>query len=370
MRLIATAAQLLTALQTVASAIEKRHTLPILANVLLDAQDGELTLTGTDMEIQIVTRADGITMSHPGRLTVPAQKLLAITKTLREVELLLEETKDTHSVKIISGRSRFTLATLPAVNYPDFSANAAKSQITIKADTLKQALSKTAVCMANNDVRHYLNGLSLRVDGQNLTLAASDGHRLAVYAVMLSKTLAEPVAIIIPRKAVHEIIRLIADDEDDITLSLSDNTLQMHSGNTTFQAKLIDGKYPDFSRQINQDYRPALLADRQGLRDAVQRVALTADPKYRGILLDIDKNYLTLTSRNHEADSGEDGIAINNPGEPVKIGLNAHYLLDLLAALDDDQIRISVASNDGAVLLDETSPARYRYLVMPIRLCP
>ncbi|TAL46778.1 MAG: DNA polymerase III subunit beta, partial [Methylovulum sp.] len=246
MKFIINREEILTPLQQIVSVIEKRQTMPILANVLMMIDNDQLVLTGTDLEIQIIAKIN-ITTTTAGSITVPARKFLDICRLLPTgAEIKFEQQDD--KVKILSNRSRFSLSCLPAENYPEFAESGFDNQFFINAGKFKKALDKTIFCMANQDVRYYLNGLLLNISNSKLKLVASDGHRLSIYEDQLDQATGFEARIILPRKGVLELTRLLDDPEADIKVEFSSNNIRIFIKNLIFSAKLVDSKYPDFSK--------------------------------------------------------------------------------------------------------------------------
>lgn len=357
---------ILTPLQQIVSVIEKRQTMPILSNVLMVIEADQLILTGTDLEIQIVAKIN-IEAATPGAITVPARKFLDICRLLPSgAEIKFEQQQD--KVKILSNRSRFSLTCLPADNYPEFSESTLENQFFINAGKFKKALDKTVFCMANQDVRYYLNGLLLHLSNTKLKLVASDGHRLAIHEDSLDQASGIEARIILPRKGIIELARLLDDPEAELRVKFSGNNIKIYIKNLIFSAKLVDSKYPDFGKVFQQDFFNPIPIQKQRLKEALTRVAILANEKYKGITLDIHPDSLKISTHNPEHDEAEEELAIEYPGEPLSISFNAQYLLDAVSNLDSELAVITIASNASSCFINEPDEQAYKFIVMPMRL--
>ncbi|WP_150046057.1 MULTISPECIES: DNA polymerase III subunit beta [Methylomonas] len=368
MKFITNRDQLLVVLQRIVNVIEKRQTMPILSNVLIQLKDNRLFLTGTDTEIQIISSLVVNDDNDEGEITVPARKFLDICRLLPVgAEIKFEQQDD--KVKVTSGRSRFLLNTLPADSYPEFNEPEADYQLAIKGGKFKKGLDKTLFCMANQDVRYYLNGLLLHISNSKLKLVASDGHRLALFEDDLEAATGYEARIILPRKAVHEISRLIDDEDIDLKIEFSSQHIKIFYEQMIFSSKLIDAKFPDFSKVFQQSMNVPISIPKQALRDALVRVAILANEKYKGITFDIIDRILKLSTHNPEHDEAEEEISIDYEGQAINISFNAQYLLDAVSNLDSESILITIAANLSSCFIDdEDVNAGYRYIVMPMRL--
>jgi DNA polymerase-3 subunit beta len=383
MKFIINREEILLPLQQIVSVIEKRQTMPILSNVLLVIEDDQLTLTGTDLEIQIIARIN-IATAAPGSITVPARKFLDICRLLpsgAEIKFELQEDTARDSgyaasqsgtgaakVKIASGRSRFSLSCLPADNYPEFAESELENHLFINAGKFKKALDKTVFCMANQDVRYYLNGLLLNVSNSKLKLVASDGHRLSIYEDNLDQPTGFESRIILPRKGVLELSRLLDDPEAELKVEFSSNNIRVFIKNLIFSAKLVDSKYPDFGKVFQQEFFNQIHIQKQILKEALTRVAILANEKFKGVTFDISSDSLKMSTHNPEHDEAEEELVIEYSGEPITIAFNAQYLLDAVSNLDSELAVLTIASNASSCFIDEPSDCGYKFIVMPMRL--
>lgn len=358
---------LLTSLQQIVSVIEKRQTIPILANVLIVIDNEQLILTGTDLEIQIIAKI-GIENAQSGSITVPARKFLDICRLLPVGSEINFELQQDDKVKITANRSKFSLSCLPAENYPDFAEADLENQFIINAGKFKKALDKTLFCMANQDVRYYLNGLLLHISNSQLKLVASDGHRLSIYEDQLEQPTGYEQRIILPRKGVLELNRLLDDPEADLKVEFSSNNIRISIKHLIFSAKLVDSKYPDFSKVFQQDFFHRIHIQKQLLKNALTRVAILSNEKFKGVTFDINKESLKLSTHNPDHDEAEEELMIEYDGEPLVISFNAQYLLDAISNLDSELAVLTIASNASSCFIDEPNEQLYKFIVMPMRL--
>jgi len=367
MKFIISRDQILLQLQQIVSVIEKRQTMPILSNVLLQVEEQQLIITGTDTEIQIVARLHLETIMAPGSITVPARKFLDICRLLPSSAEILFELVD-EKVKLLSGRSRFSLNTLPAEHYPEFNETEFEYQFLLNAGKFKKALDKTLFCMANQDVRYYLNGLLLNVSNSKLKLVASDGHRLSIYEDELEQPTGYEARIIIPRKAIQELSRLLDDPEAELNIQFSSNNIRIYYKDVVFSSKLIDAKFPDFSKAFNQVFLSPLLIQKQALKEALTRVAILANEKFKGVSIDISNEILKLSTHNPEHDEAEEELFIEYTGQPLSISFNSQYLLDAVSNLDSETALLTIAGNASSCFIEEPEKSLFKFIVMPIRM--
>jgi DNA polymerase-3 subunit beta len=358
---------LLTPLSQVIGVIEKRQTLPILSNVLLQLSGGQLEMTGTDLEVQLLARVH-VDSAEEGAITVPARKLLDIFRLLPErSEVTLEHIDDRLSIR--SGRSRFNLTTLPVENYPAFDSGSTDLEVTLPSDSLRSALDKTIFAMAQQDVRSYLNGLLIDLEGHTLRTVASDGHRLAVFQETLPSPFSANRQIIVPRKGIQELSRLLGDADDSLTIQISPNTIRVNLGQVTFSAKLIEGRYPDYQRVMPRELSRIYQADKEELKSALSRASLLTSEKQKSVSLEVDEaGLMILKAQNSEHEEAEERLMVDAQGGSVSVGFNAGYLLDAINHVDSEQVRLSFTDVANSCLVEDTTDPRFRYVVMPMRL--
>lgn len=365
MKLTAGREALLKPLQAVIGVVERRQTMPILANVLLVARNGEVSVTATDLEVELVAVAD-VDVDVPGEVTVPGRKLLDICRALPE-DAKIAISQSGEKLVIKSGRSKFSLTTLPAAEFPTVDDINAGKEITVAQVVLARLLEKTHFSMAQQDVRYYLNGLLLETGSQRLRAVATDGHRLALCQVELSDAKLTEQQVIVPRKGVLELQRLISG-EGELTIELGSNHIRIQLEGIRFTSKLIDGRFPEYERVIPQDTSNQLTADRGLFRGALQRTAILSNEKYRGIRLIIRNGSMVLQAHNPEQEEAEEELEINYSGEEIEIGFNVNYLVDALGAIGADEVSLSLVDSNSSCLLTEPGNDDCKYVVMPMRL--
>ena len=355
---------LLAALQSVIGVVERRQTMPILANLLLSADQGKLSVTATDLEVELVASA-AIKSNVDGRVTVPGRKLLDICRSLPDQSMLtLSQDGDKMTVK--AGKSRFVLATLPAADFPVIDELAQQQMLKLAQGDLRRLLDKTHFSMAQQDVRYYLNGMLLETDGKMLRTVATDGHRLALCEMDLPAK-SGTQQVIVPRKGVLELQRLLGS-EGDVEITIGSNHIRAQIGDVRFTSKLIDGRFPEYSRVIPSAPPKSVVADREVLRSALQRTSILANEKYRGIRLALKKNQMTLQAHNPEQEEAEEQVEVTYKGDELEVGFNVGYLLDALAAVDGNEVEIGVTDGNSSCLVRSPGATSARYVVMPMRL--
>ena len=361
---------LVRSLNLVAGVVERRQTLPILANVLLVLKEDWLSLTGTDLEVELVGRIQlAVAGEESGEVTVPARKLLDICKSLPEGSDIKFSAKE-NKVAVRSGSSRFTLSTLPAREFPNVENSIGTHQLTLKQGQLKRLIDRTGFAMAQQDVRYYLNGMLWELDTKQLRVVATDGHRLAMCTLKdkISVTGEGGVQMILPRKGVLELARLLVDDEAEIQINIGSNHIRATTGDFTFTSKLVDGKFPDYEKVVPRSPTNILKGSRQELRQAFTRTAILSNEKFRGVRLKLTANTLDIVANNPEQEEAEETVPVDYSGETLEIGFNVSYLLDVLGVLSGDQIKLSLADPNSSALLEESDEGDSLYVVMPMRL--
>ncbi len=358
--------QFLEPLQSVCGIVEKRHTLPILSNVLIEKNDGRLTLLATDIEIQIKTGAE-TGGAETAALTVGARKLQDILRSLpedSEVNLNFEDKR----LQVKAGRSRFNLQTLPAEDFPRMAqADGAQTRIKVTQKQFKRLLALVQYAMAQQDIRYYLNGLLLVVKGNEMRMVATDGHRLA-YA---SETLGEqqqPIEVILPRKTVLELSRQLADNDDELEIVLAPTQALFRFGAIEFISKLIDGKFPDYERVIPQGHNNLVKLSRSGLLQSLLRVKILTNEKTPGVRLVFTPGSLKIISNNTEREEAQEEIEIDYQGDSIDIGFNVNYMLDVLNNVAAEEIECRLGDANSSALFSLPGNENFKYVVMPMRI--
>src|SRR6202040_2445835 len=365
MKLTAAREDFLAPLQSVISVVERRQTMPILANVLLSGQDNRLSVTGTDLEVELVATAN-IGVQQNGAITVPGRKLLDIFRALPEKTNVTLSTEG-ERLTLRGGRSRFTLSSLAAAEFPVVDEINAQQTLTVVQGEFRRLIDKTHFAMAQQDVRYYLNGMLLETDGKALRAVATDGHRLALCEMELPGKAKTNHQVIVPRKGVLELQRILGT-EDTIELAVGTNHVRAQIGEIRFTSKLIDGRFPEYGRVIPSNPPRTVEADRETLRQALQRTAILSNEKYRGIRLTARPDLLVIQAHNPEQEEAEDTVEGDYKGDEVEIGFNVNYLLDALGAIETEKVEIGLTDANSSCLIHAPGTVHTRYVVMPMRL--
>lgn len=358
---------LLKPLQSLMGVVEKRHTMAILGNVLLEVLSDQLRLTATDLEVELIATVPLGGPGEEGRVTIPARKLVDICRSLPDEATVKFVLDDKGRPIINSGRSRFTLSSLPAETFPSVEGDLGETKIALPQRELLALLRKTHFAMAQQDVRYFLNGLLFEVSADGIKVVATDGHRLALSSHSAALDIAEPVQVIVPRKAVTELMRLLEDSEESVTLIFGSNHLRLQLPSYTFTTKLIDGRYPDYNRVIPAKGQNVMLADSGNLKHALSRAAILSNEQYRGVRLKFDQGVLHLSANNPEQEESQDEVEVEYKGDDIEIGFNVGYLLDVLSTLGN-KVQVSLMNANASALIHDESDASSLYVVMPIRL--
>ncbi|MBH9579497.1 DNA polymerase III subunit beta [Inhella proteolytica] len=363
--------QLLAALQSVAGIVERRHTLPILANILLKREGDEVEFISSDLEIQIRTRAPFAGDAEPFATTVGARKLIDILKSLPS-DQICSLSSSQNKLTLQAGKSRFTLQTLPAEDFPlvqeapDFGPAFAVPQATLKA-----LINQVHFAMAVHDIRFYLNGILFVAEGKTLTLVATDGHRLALAQAELEIEMPKQ-EVILPRKTVLELQRLLKDSSKDenaaIEMRFSSNQARFSFSGMEFVTKLVEGKFPDYNRVIPKGHRHHLVLGRQPLLAALNRAAILTSEKFKAVRLSFADNLLTIAASNAEQEEAKEEIEIDYGGDPIETGFNVTYLTDVLANMPQEMVGLDLHDSASSALFSIPERTDFKYVVMPMRI--
>ena len=354
-------------LQLVTGVVERRQTLPVLSNVLLVLEGSQLSMTGTDLEVELIGRVDVEKGSEAGEVTVPARKLMDICKSLPDSASLKMELDDNKLI-IRSGRSRFTLSTLPSSDFPSAEESSEALEFSISQERLKEMLDSTSFAMAQQDVRYYLNGLLFEVSPNFLRLVATDGHRLAMDTEDMSAPTDKILQVIVPRKGILELARLLGEGEDNVDIVIGSNHIRAKTANFTFTSKLVDGKFPDYDRVLPKGGDKKIIADRNELRQSLSRTAILSNEKFRGIRLTLLDDEIKILANNPEQEEAEEIVAVEYKGDSLEIGFNVSYLVDVLTVLDTETAQIIVSDPNSSALIQGADGSSALYVVMPMRL--
>ena len=358
---------LIKPLQLVTGVVERRQTLPVLSNVLLVLNSGTLSLTGTDLEVELMGRVGVDQSISDGEVTVPARKLMDICKSLPDDAVLSFNLNDEKLV-IKSGRSRFSLSTLPATDFPSVDESEENLEFSISSDLLRTMLGNTSFAMAQQDVRYYLNGLLFEVNNDYLRLVATDGHRLAMHTENMDMDVSEPNQVIVPRKGILELSRLLGEGDENVRVIIGANHIQAITDNYTFTSKLVDGKFPDYDRVLPRGGDKTLIAQRDVLRQSLTRASILSNEKFKGIRLQLSNDELKIVANNPEQEEAEETISVEFQGDSVEIGFNVVYLIDVLTVLETETVQIIVSDPNSSALMQASDDASAIYVVMPMRL--
>jgi DNA polymerase-3 subunit beta len=359
--------KLLVPLQSVCGIVEKRHTLPILSNVLIEKDGEHLTLLATDIEIQIRTGTTVLGLEKAA-LTVAARKLQDILRSLPETAEITV-TLDDKRLQLKAGKSRFNLQTLPAEDFPRMSAaDGQATKIALTQKQFKRLLALVQYSMAQQDIRYYLNGLLLVVSGGEMRVVATDGHRLAFASEALSTADHPRTEVILPRKTVLELSRQLADNDEALEIILTPNQVLFRFGDIELVSKLVDGKFPDYERVIPQHHTKILSLARDALLHSLLRVAILTNEKFRGVRLVLSDGSLKIISTNAEQEEAQEEIEVPYQGESLDVGFNVTYLLDVLNNISTDTIECRLADASSSALFMLPDNDRFKYVVMPMRI--
>lgn len=353
-------------LQTVSNVVEKRQALPILSNVLLNLDGNELTLTGTDMEVEVVVRIESAS-KETGSSTLPARKLVDICRALPADAMIELDVKDTRA-SVKSGRSRFALATLPAKDFPTLGDTPSTLTLRVDAKELRELIADTQFAMAHQDIRYYLNGLLVEFSENGVRAVATDGHRMALADMEWSTGLKDSQQVIVPRKGVGEIVRLLAEAAGEVELQVGPAHLKVRSAERTITTKLIDGKFPDYQRVIPAQSDKIVTGNREMLRQGLARTSILSSEKFRGVRLVLKKDLLQALAHNPEHEEAEEELPVTYSGPELEIGFNVVYLLEVLAAIKTDTVQMELASPDRSCLVLPIGDQTRKYVIMPMRL--
>jgi len=362
----------LKALNHVQSVVERRNTIPILSNVLVQADQGEIRLSATDLDVEVIETVPA-EVTQPGATTAPAHMMHDIVRKLPDgAQLAIEQTSDSGRIAILAGRSRFSLQALPAEEFPDLTAGEFTNTFTLPSADLKKMIERTRFAISTEETRYYLNGIYLHavpsVNGGALRAVATDGHRLAQFELPLPQGALGMPGVIVPRKTVLEIHRLISDRDTEVEVSLSASKIRFGFDGIVLTSKLIDGTFPDYERVIPKHNDKVLDVDTKLFAQAVDRVSTISSEKGRAVKLHIADGKIVLTVNNPESGSAEEEIIADYESEPLDIGFNARYLLDITGQFDGDTARFLLADSGSPTVIRDVGDEASLYVLMPMRV--
>jgi DNA polymerase III subunit beta len=362
--------ELLTPLKMAVSVVEQRQVIPILSNLLVSVENDSLSLIATDSEVEILCRVpleSRISTEDDGDVTIPAKKFLDICRSLSEQAI--DVSTDGDRVVIRAGRSRFTLATLPAEDFPSSSENPDMLTIGVPQRQLRELIAQTAFCAAVNDVRYYLNGLLFDLMPDQLAVVATDGHRLALATTDFELGDSDPLQVIIPRKAIQELNRNLENSDDEVKITLDQTHVRFEiSENLTITSKLIDGRFPEYQGVLPRNPDKIVVALCDPLKQALARVAILSNEKHKGVRLMVKPGTLSLSARNPEQEEAEEELEIDYDGEAFEIGFNVTYLTDTLNAIATEEVELCFSDPNSSCLVKPRHTEQQRYVIMPMRL--
>lgn len=358
---------ILSPLQIISGVVERKQTMPVLSNILVVVEQNSVTLTGTNMEVELVCSLEGASITSEGRTTIPARKLSDICRSLQadvELELSLEGDK----VHLRAGKSHFTLSTLPAEQFPNTEDNPQDIEVRFSERDFKTMLESTSFAMAQQDVRYYLNGMLLEIGDRYVKTVATDGHRLALASVDTDQVLSDKLQVIVPRKGVQEFNRLLSDSDNEVAVFIGDNHIQSQIGNFKFTSKLIDGKFPEYDRVIPQGGDKIVVADRESLKAMFTRASILSHENIRGIQLHLSNGQIQVFANNPEHEQAEDSLEVIYEGSDLQIAFNVGYLIDVLNTIKEDSVKLTLSNASSSALIESGQEDGCLYVVMPMRL--
>lgn len=353
-------------LQLVCGAVERRQTLPVLSNVLVVLEGTTLSLTATDLEVELIAKVELALPGEDGEITIPARKFLDICKSLpsQDIDFILEN----HKVSIKCGSNKFSLITLPASEFPAVEETVGTHELSLQQNLLKSMMDQTAFAMAQQDVRYYLNGMLFEITNKQLKAVATDGHRLAICDLDTDFLTDSKTEAIIPRKGIHELMRLLDNSETPISVTLGTNHLRVVTPVFTFTSKLIDGRFPEYERVLPKNGDRTLVANRETLRDSFLRASILCNEKYRGVKMKVSADLLSIHANNPEQEEAEIDLGVEFEGEDLEIGFNVTYLLDVLNTMKCEKVKWTLGDSNSSALIEDAENGNSVYVVMPMRL--
>ncbi|HCG9714105.1 TPA: DNA polymerase III subunit beta [Vibrio parahaemolyticus] len=357
---------LIKPLQQVSGALGGRPTLPILGNLLIKVEENVLSMTATDLEVELVSKVTLEGDFEAGSITVPSRKFLDICRGLPD-DAIITFVLEGDRVQVRSGRSRFSLATLPANDFPNIEDWQSEVEVSLSQADLRTLIDKTQFSMANQDVRYYLNGMLFEIDGTTLRSVATDGHRMAVSQTQLGADFAQK-QIIVPRKGVQELVKLMDAPEQPVVLQIGSSNVRAEVNNFIFTSKLVDGRFPDYRRVLPQHTNKTLIASCDELRQAFSRAAILSNEKFRGVRVNLTGSEMRITANNPEQEEAEEMLDVTFEGDPIEIGFNVSYVLDVLNTLRCEKVQVSMSDANASALIENADDDSAMYVVMPIRL--
>ncbi|WP_251358545.1 DNA polymerase III subunit beta [Kangiella sp. TOML190] len=359
--------QLLNPLQLISGAVEKRQTLPILSNVLLVVDDSKLSLTATDLELELKTEVMLEGDFEPGEITVPARKLLDIVKSFASEELIQLNMGESR-LTLKTPSSRFSLSTMPATEFPNVEETASLVNLQLQQTLLKGLIEKTQFAMAQQDVRYYLNGMLFEFDNNQLTTVATDGHRLALSREPAEVDAEDKVSAIIPRKGVMELARLLDHSDELVSIALGSNHIKVTNSDYSFTSKLVDGRFPEYNKVLPRNGDKVVMVDRELIKDSLSRASILCNEKFRGVRFMLSNDQVRLHANNPEQEEAEVEFSVDYQGTDLEIGFNVGYMIDVMNTIKTPQVKMTFIDANSSSLIEEVDGGESLYVVMPMRL--
>ena len=359
---------LLKTLQSVTGIVERRHTLPILSNVLLEGKDNSFSFTATDLEIQVRADSPEVQFDKSFAITTSAKKLQDILRALTDGTKISLEQKDS-KILVKAGKSRFNLQSLPAEDFPKFPVvEEGEQRIEIAQKVFRNLLNAVQFAMAQQDIRYYLNGMLVVLRDEKIRVVATDGHRLSYAEAPLESSIEIDAEVIVPRKTVMELLRLLADNDDKILISIGKSQIKFSFNNVTLNSKIVEGKFPDYTKVIPAVYKNMFTVDRVTLLQAFQRAAILSNEKFRGVRMVLTKDNVSVISSNSEQEEAQEEVEIKYEGDAIDIGFNVSYLLDVLNNVNSQEIECSFGDSNSSGVFTLPGNNTFKYVVMPMRI--
>ena len=359
---------LLKTLQSVTGIVERRHTLPILSNVLLEGKANKLSFTATDLEIQVKSDSEEVKFETDFAITTSAKKLQDILRALAEGTKITLDQLDS-KILVKAGKSRFNLQTLPADDFPKFPLGEGNEQkIEITQKTLRNLFNQVQFAMAQQDIRYYLNGMLVVLREGKIRVVATDGHRLSYAEAEIDKNSEINVEVIVPRKTIIELLRLLTDSEDKVAVEIGKNQIKFAFNNVTLNSKIVEGKFPDYTKVIPAAYKNMFSVDRVTLLQALQRAAILSNEKFRGVRMVLTKDSVSIISSNSEQEEAQEEVEVKYDGDAIDIGFNVSYLFDVLNNVNSSEIECSFGYSNSSGVFTLPGNTTFKYVVMPMRI--
>lgn len=355
------------ALQLISGVVERKQTLPILSHVLLELDQNTLTLSGTDLEIELNIKIN-VEGEISGTATVSAKKILDIIRSLNPEALVKVNGDNKSKVLVTSGKSKFSLGFLKSEDFPKVKVDDKQVYFKLKSTLVSSLLNKTMFSMAVQDVRYYLNGMLLEIEGNTLNVVATDGHRLAIDSKDQEVNFGDKKQVIIPRKTVIELIKLLTSTEDEISFGLSENHLSVSDNSKIMISKLIDGRYPDYQRVIPDNVEKVAIFSKDKLKNSLMRAAILSNEKYHGIRMKFSSGVVNIFANNPEQEEAHDEVEVDYSGDEVEIGFNVSYLLDVINVIDSEKLKFIFNDGNSSCIIQNIESEYPTYVVMPMRL--